>query len=479
MPAPWEIATAFNPFIFDTMATINFKTQQLANLYSGGSDALHLNFFRTDGTDQQDADIAALDNRIAAFQNAITDGAKAGSEDFPYDKTFLKREFMEEVFANLLKRSNYTEQRVSGSAIYNGSGQQGGDQNGLLKNNALVQTGVGPAPFFLPIYANNDLTNFSDLTLDQMKSVLNNGPNDGGAKVLDTYSAWIDAVFEEGNKMKNNPVGTFQVVTSIIERTLPSANSPNVVYDRVSSVNTGVKDPSDPTGATFLYRYFLIAKGAPMADVAKLSVNGSLNVPADSVVGVTPGVPANSVYIEVDKDLNPLVNNAFGFVNAATNLSPMRYLYFFNEARVRILRGQLNMKEAVTTEIRDDLAKANAAYADLEKQAGATRAQSADGKTMNPDLSYETSTMDFFEATNSARGEQIFLNEGNDDLNRYSEWGANRSQLKTYIDRKSTQSQDAMLDYQTTLNRYNNAYDVMSKLQEKLDGLVKSQLRNV
>jgi hypothetical protein len=36
-----------------------------------------------------------------------------------------------------------------------------------------------------------------------------------------------------------------------------------------------------------------------------------------------------------------------------------------------------------------------------------------------------------------------------------------------------------MLDYQTTLNRYNNAFEVMSKLQEKVDGLVKSQLRNV
>jgi len=98
---------------------------------------------------------------------------------------------------------------------------------------------------------------------------------------------------------------------------------------------------------------------------------------------------------------------------------------------------------------------------------------------MNPDLSFETPTMDFFEATNAKAGTVIYDNNGNDDQSNYSEWGASRSALKTYIDRKSTQSQDAMLDYQTTLNRYNNAYEVMSKLQEKLDGLVKSQLRNV
>jgi hypothetical protein len=36
-----------------------------------------------------------------------------------------------------------------------------------------------------------------------------------------------------------------------------------------------------------------------------------------------------------------------------------------------------------------------------------------------------------------------------------------------------------MLDYQTLLNRYNNAFEVMSKIQEKIDNLLKSQLRNV
>ena len=160
-------------------------------------------------------------------------------------------------------------------------------------------------------------------------------------------------------------------------------------------------------------------------------------------------------------------------------MSPMEYLYYWTEARIRIMRGQLNMKEAITSEIRDDLAKANKAFADLEKQAALVRADPDATKSTLAVTSSETQTLDFFEATNSAKGTQLFDGNGGDDIHNYGEWGSNRSNLKTYIDRKSTESQNAMLDYQTTLNRFNNAYEVMSKLQEKMDGLVKGQLRNV
>ena len=59
-----------------------------------------------------------------------------------------------------------------------------------------------------------------------------------------------------------------------------------------------------------------------------------------------------------------------------------------------------------------------------------------------------------------------------------STWQESRTNLKNHIDRKSAQSQQAMLDYQTVLNRFNNAFEVMSKIQEKVDSLLKSQLRN-
>ncbi len=179
----------------------------------------------------------------------------------------------------------------------------------------------------------------------------------------------------------------------------------------------------------------------------------------------------------MDETLTPIGASELRVVQR--NMSPSQYLYFWNEARIKILRAQLAYKEAITSEIRDDLAKANAVYTDLEKQAGLTKAQSADGKTVNPDTSSETALMDYWEARTATVGTTIYDTTGTDDIHNYGQWQTNRSALKTYIDQKSTQSQDAMLDYQTTLNRFNNAYEIMSKLQEKLDGLVKNQLRNV
>ncbi len=447
------------------MATINFKTQTLADLYAGGANAGHLSYFRNNASEAIKSDILSLDQRIANFQNVITDGAKAGNEDFPYDKDYLKREFMEEVLANMLKRQDY-------SGFFNNVGTP--VSGGLLRNldgqySVLAQ---GNSSFS----GRWDGINFSNMTLAEMRNGLNHyDPNNGGLRVFDAYSAWIDAVFAEGNKLKSNPTAEVNIVTSISERTLPNSNNPTVVYDRVSSVNTGTKDAEDKP----IFKYYLIAKGAPISDVTKVVNRGTLNAdaPIDSSVSLAPAQNVSSTYIEVDKNLQPVTGDSV--LRPTNNLSPSMYLYYFMEARIRILRGQLNMKEAVTSEIRDDLAKANAAYADLEAQAAKTRSQSPDGKTQNPDTSSETQTMDFFEATNSKKGDRMYDGNGNDDSHNYGEWGSSRSSLKSYIDRKSTQSQDAMLDYQTTLNRFNQAYEVMSKLQEKMDGLVKSQLRNV
>ncbi|GAA5149675.1 hypothetical protein GCM10023213_47700 [Prosthecobacter algae] len=451
------------------MAAINFKTQTLADLYATGTtngNQGHLDYFRNNANDAIKNEILALDQRIANFQNVITDGAKVGNEDFPYDKEYLKREFMEEVLAIMLKRSEYRAITVPAGFFYSEATYSGGGQD-LLRNGPQT-TSLGT------IWDGNNFSNMT--TPEQHKAVLKAGAGEGGHIVYDAYSAWIDAVFAEGNKMKNNPSETVNVVTSISERTLPTANSPNVVYDRVATQKTGQVDANGNP----IFRYFLIAKGAPVSDINKITVAGTLNGQAvDAKVSTTGNGNTNSIYIEVDQNLQPLVNNAYGFEYNTVNLSPSMYLYYFTEARIRILRGQLNMKEAVTSEIRDDLAKANSAYADLEAQAGKTRAQSADGKTVNPDLSFETQNMDFFEATNAKKGSMLYENNGNDDQQNYSEWGSSRSSLKAYIDRKSTQSQDAMLDYQTTLNRFNQAYEVLSKIQEKMDGLVKSQIRNV
>ena len=87
--------------------------------------------------------------------------------------------------------------------------------------------------------------------------------------------------------------------------------------------------------------------------------------------------------------------------------------------------------------------------------------------------------MNLFSATASTPSTPIFDAAGNDSLHNAQEWQKNRTTLKNYIDRRSAEAQQATLDYQNVLNRYNNAFEVMAKLQEKLDTLLKAQLRNV
>jgi hypothetical protein len=446
--------------------TITLKTNDLATLYINGtalaagggtmSSEDELQKFRNTGATEILDEVKVLDNRIISFQNAITARAPSGTEDKPYDATMLKREFLEEVFALLLKRSDY---RLN-SPTYN------------------VNTGDVTEDLL-----SDRLRNFSDLTPDQMLSYL----VEGGKRVFNSYAALIDAVFTEGNKMANNPTdpSTGLAVSTNVTTTIPDTVIGGVTYNRVTAERIpGASDPDD----TKNFNYFVIAKNSPPVVSGKSNVEGYSVDRANNTVSATRpvvdaqlsfgGALVTTSYLRVNKDLTAIIGEV-PQARLSRQMSPMWFLYYWNEARVKVLRGQLNYKEAVTSEIRDDLAKANTAYSDLERQAGRTRAQSADGKTMNPDLSYETATMDFFEATNTKAGATLFDNGGSDDLQNFSTWGSSRSSLKTYIDAKSTHSQDAMLDYQTTLNRYNNAFEVMSKLQEKIDGLVKSQLRNV
>lgn len=466
------------------MTNVSFIAQHLQTLYGAGN--FELDKFRA-GTgggvsaEQQatfKSEIEALDKRIAAFETIITDGAKQGTDDFPYDAERLKREFMDEVLGLLLQRQDY-------------------------RRNVDVTTGIPPNPFGLPTTASHsvisvvdgqnllddairrnhtgelvwDGRNFSNMTPQQHKNALNPAVH----VVYDTYSALIDAVFAEGNRRRNNP--TDPATGQTVQINQIAAISPRQIdgiwYNRVTSEPTNIPvDPADPDGPKVI-NYFLIASDAVTNQVIKNDVLNTAGARADFQLGFQGPAPTATRYLPVNAALVP-TGAAVQIRQNQRNLSLPWFLYFWNEARVRILRSQLAMKEAVTSEIRDDLAKANAVLGDLEAQAGKTRSQSADGKTVNPDSSIETQRMDIWEAMTAKPGQGgIFDQNLNDDRHNFSEWQSNRSFLKSYIDLKSTQSQDAMLDYQTTLNRYNNAFEVMSKIQEKIDNLLKSQLRNL
>ena len=203
--------------------------------------------------------------------------------------------------------------------------------------------------------------------------------------------------------------------------------------------------------------------------------------PNDLIYDSTDALKTTS-YILVDEEMNPIQQSGATVVvtDQIYHLNAMEYLYYWNEARIRILKGQLAFQQAVINEIQEDLRQANEALAALETQAAKTRAQSSDGKTINPDTSLETRYLDLHEALISKTGDPTynFDRAGGDDRHNFSQWEANRTRLKNFIDRRSADAQDATLDYQTILNRFNNSYEVMAKVQEKLDSLIKAQLRN-
>ena len=152
----------------------------------------------------------------------------------------------------------------------------------------------------------------------------------------------------------------------------------------------------------------------------------------------------------------------------------MEYLYYWNEVRIRNFRGQLAYRQAIVGEIQEDLRQANAALAELEEVAGSIKASDDKG---NPDVesSNETSLLDHHQAIIQHANLELY---GASDTHVNSKWQKNRVALKSYIDRRTSEAQSATLDYQQVLNRFNNAYEVMAKLQEKLDSLIKTQMRN-
>lgn len=174
--------------------------------------------------------------------------------------------------------------------------------------------------------------------------------------------------------------------------------------------------------------------------------------------------------------LDPAVVDATGLYDRKSLTAP-EYLLHWNEARIKVLTGQLNYQKNIITEIQTDLAQANDALAELQKQYAALGTNEADTH-----YSAATLKLSLFNATHATAGNP-FLTWDNpttrDQMYSKMEWETIRVGLKNYIDRRSSEAQQATLDYQSTLNRYNSAYEIMGKLQEKLDNLVKSQVRNI
>lgn len=480
------------------------------------------NIFRTGGTADEDAAVQGLDSRIAAFEQVIIDATlPAGSTtyDYPYDAAGLKREFLDEVLALLLSRTYLNETYLTkvevevynnaidaeeGVNLQSSSGVQSAVISGGTLRDAAVTFTVPAGKFaevivdgaFFGFHDNTDSSaaltltllpvakNFDDMTREQKLQLL----NDDGKAVYTYYEGLIDLVFAEGEKLKAGPVDP---ETGLAVETYAVTAIPPVVIDDVTYTHAvTIKVPKDPvptdpavnplndvihyiqenTLTTFSVRKVPVLNTAGTVVGFKLEFEGNLPPAADAPVAL-----AVKIWNETTKQFDDISNATPISLPAARMMYADEYLLYWNEARTNILRAQLAYKEAVTREMQEDLRQANEALAELENLAAGVKAP---GGTVGADTVTETLKLDLWEARVGKPGEKMFNSAGDDDIHTYAQWQENRTNLKNYIDRKSAQSQQAMLDYQTVLNRYNNAYEVMSKLQEKIDNLIKTQLRN-
>lgn len=528
---------------------------------------------RASGTfDDLAIEIEALDARIAQFESVfITDPENTSTFDYPYDAEGLKREFLDEVTALLLRFHEgiketrvvdkeivgleyiHMEYTVKGTPLY-------AAENALIveketSEEEQLETDLeedGPdfgnfrgSPQVVLNRKDFSVDGVFDNSSDSGRAML----NEDGKDILDKYESLINAVFNAGKKLDDDPDDVFQVVTAIQPIVIDDGTSVRT-YNRLANAS----DFTSGTGA--VNAFFLLEDTAQLSRVVKdadgkasidkpdtapaakrikldlkeafpdgptyqkIEFSSSLDLFAaeDSSGGFSLGpnqnetdrveavrVPALAVPVpdrvaefpdvqvvlthraRVD-GIDYLIGKStadgkiyatsLGSTNRSNvsdiaNLNGLEYLMYFTEVRIRILRAKLSYNEAVVREIQDDLTKANNALAELENQAGLTSPEDPD------EYSAVTLKMDLFNALASKEGEPIFNQVGDNTYLKTNEWMESRTNLKNYIDRRSAQAQQATLDYQNTLNRYNSSYEMMAKLQEKLDSLLKSQIGNI
>jgi hypothetical protein len=516
------------------MSTL-YKSTALQNRYTGatGGIAAQLTTFRTGGVPELDEEIASLDSRIAAFESILIGSLPAGqtSADYPYDRAGLRREFLEELTSLLIRRRYEvggllvsvstttppdTQTVLRSSASYwfgsvsqernfsrldefelrelmNGTGQQIFDQYSQLINEVFAAgdtLGQNPSTPVQVAVATSPLT-VGGVTYDRVSQV-HGTDSITGQPTTATYL--LDAAAVNG-KVSKTAAGDVVVGGAV--------NSSAYRLRLIPEVTSNVLDPAayvgTAAGRSMTVRFPAPAGSPPTLEDAAAGVTATA-VPIPPIVLNVPGREAEFPEVSLTSNyrvtyddgrsyllglstegkvyITALTDSRREQVNQTVGLSPTEYLLYWNEARIKILRAKLSYNEAVVREIQEDLRQANAALAQLEVQAGKITATDKDGQPTGQ-LALETLEMNLFSATASTPSTPIFDAAGNDSLHNAQEWQKNRTTLKNYIDRRSAEAQQATLDYQNVLNRYNNAFEVMAKLQEKLDTLLKAQLRNV
>ncbi|MBV8969787.1 MAG: hypothetical protein JO331_12125 [Verrucomicrobia bacterium] len=247
-----------------------------------------------------------------------------------------------------------------------------------------------------------------------------------------------------------------------------------------------------PTG-----NYLLSATIVP-TQIAPTTING---VPVNRVVTITDSKGNNQTYY-VATDNSQLVlpvTTPPPVISAGPvrNMDIMEFIYYWNEAKMHVLKAQLAYQNDITQEMQNNLREANAAMADLEGQSSKTR-QADNQNNVNPDSAPQTPTLHLFAVENETQ--TTITTSGtstptgtilpfglatNPDNNNFPAFSMDNGQfqkarvgLQNYIDRRTADAQSAMVDYQNTLNTFNNNYNTMSQLQQTLEQVITQQLKN-
>jgi hypothetical protein len=478
-------------------------------LWSGSA----LTAFRASASGEALTDIETLDGRIAAFEAAIITDPTSASDDYPFDKVRLKREFLDEVITILdrtgqggsvrnIDGANFNDStdgwpwdyRDTGGTSYVSYLSYGSSayntyltysdlidaaiaQGEAMKTSSGLKTQVVTAtrPFTYAGTTYDKLATYSDISskdssgnpklaqyllaenIDTDKVTtgtgLSSSGNTSGYQIpIDLKKATYSGVVAGHDIFTANAFGSKLI-------SLTRDSSTNAVTGLTMSGHAGTR-----TGINLSVGYGTDTTGAitGVSD-GNLPHNGGLNSYQVTVSGTTylVGVSqtGDSVFVT---QVSPVTNRS-----DYQNLTAPEYLLHWTEERIRVLRGSLNYQKNVITEIQKDLEQANKALAELQTQYAAL----ADDKATNA----PTSVMWYWNAMASPAGGEFVTGSAY----KKSDWESLKVKISNYIDRRSSESEQASLDYQSTLTKYNNAYEVMGKMQEKLDNLVKSQLRNL
>ena len=466
--------------------SVRFISQTLEDMYAGGSEVgstfvlsalgSALASFRGDGTGQtQLQNIATVDATIQTFETAYVPNTSASgttAQNYPVDQQGLTAQLLKQVFAQLIQDSNM----VANSPI--------DPSTGFVNNTTLVdnfsQLDLNPNDFVSGEAAGKN-------AMDFLSGI--------GQQIYTMYYNLIQGAFAEGTATANNPMDpvTNQAASTAEVTAVPPQVINGVTYGYVTSFITSTAT-NPPTFASYLVPSDIVLQA-----VAKQAITSAQYAPAG-----TPG-PSNAGYQVTFVDqttalpetkmipVNPTTFQPTG--GAAVTMDNLRfmdaitYTYYWNEARVSVMKGQLNYQQDVVQILQNALSAANAASTDLTQQSGLTEQQDSSQKP-DPNASPETTSLNMFVAIVSTPSNMLFSDNfanpstGNTSTNpfnfnfNYSEWQANQVALKNYTDNLNAQAQNAMLDYQQTLNNYNNAYQVMGQIQDKFNTMFQSQLQN-